>query len=135
MIDTVETNNGNEVDRNELQLWQLIQRDFGVSRNTFKKNHRNRLAKMAKVEGKDEKYVGNLEQNIRIRNRILDNQTIPLHEYPESLKKFTHTETIKEAFTDEKITTYIGNLSDDQIAMLNLLSPAQLISFIEQELK
>lgn len=135
MIDTVETNNGNEVDRNELQLWQLIQRDFGIPRNKFKKNHRGRLAKMAKVEGKDEKYVGNLEQNIRIRDRILNDQTIPLHEYPESLKKFTHIETIKAAFTEEKIAAYVGNLSDHQIEMLNLLSPAQLVSFIEQELK
>ncbi len=134
-MNDLEIKNNQKVDRNDLQLRQLIQNDFGIPRGKFKTKHRDRLAKMAKVDGKDEKYVGSFEQNLRIRQKILDNQTLPLHEYPESLNKFIHAKTIKEAFTDEKISAYISNLSKDQIDMLNLLSPPQLIAFIEKELK
>ena len=44
---------------------------------------------MAKVAGKDEKYTGTLDQNMRIRDRIAKNDIIPLPDYKEAIKSFS----------------------------------------------
>lgn len=43
----------------------------------------------AKGGKKDEKYTGTFDQNMRIRDRILKNDIIPVPDYKEAIKSFS----------------------------------------------
>lgn len=122
-------------DKNEL-LANMVVRQFWVSWQKFSKNNQERLAKMSKVPGKEEKYVGSLEQNNRIRDRILKNDMLPLHEYTEVIKQFSTEQTtaLQAAFSDAQINIYMSNLTTQQIAKFKLLTPQQLVAFLDAEM-
>ena len=92
---------------------------------------------MAKVPGKEEKYVGSLEQNNRIRDRILKNNMIPLHEFSEVIHKFSPEQktAIENTFSDNQVNTYISNLTTQQIEKIKQLTPTQLVGFLDTEMK
>ena len=123
-------------DKNEI-LANMVVRKFWVSRQKFSKNNQERLAKMAKVPGKEEKYVGSLEQNNRIRDRILKNNMIPLHEFSEVIHKFSPEQktAIENTFSDNQVNTYISNLTTQQIEKIKQLTPTQLVGFLDTEMK
>lgn len=123
-----------EVNKNDT-LATMVAKQFWVSRNKFKIANKERLAKMAQVPGKEEKYVWNLNQNMRIRDRILKNDVLPLHEYTNMIKKFSpeHQESMKNAFTEKEVNTYVSNLSEQQILNLNTLPWPKLIWFLKEE--
>lgn len=122
---------------NNDNLTIMVEKQFWVSRNTFKKTNKDWLEKMAKIPGKDEKYTWTLQQNMRIRERILQNNILPLHSYTEMVNKFSpqHQNAIKERFTDKEINTYISNLPKEQIAVFNTMSSPQLIWFLEEQIQ
>ena len=122
-------------DKNEI-LANMVVRQFWVSRQKFSKNNQERLAKMAKVPGKEEKYVGSLEQNNRIRDRILKNDMLPLHEYTEVIKQFSKEQTtaLQAAFSDTQINMYMSNITTKQIEKFKELTPTQLVGFLYDEI-
>jgi len=61
----------------------------------FQKTNQARLAKMANVSEeeyiralKDKDKAKNIEYNIKIRDRILNKDILPLHEYTDIISKF-----------------------------------------------
>ena len=125
-------------------LAKMIQRKFGMNRNTFRNNNTQRLAKMAWVEEseyirarKDKNSEKNIAYNETIRNRILKNDILPLQEVSKVLQKFSpdQQKAIVEAFPDKKINTYLANISPTQLEKFLTLTPTQLVAFLEQELK
>src|SRR5574344_832607 len=94
-----------EIEKKDIQelnkvdtLADMVVKKFKVPRSVFQRNNRAWLAKMAGVTTDEyndsiKKYNGktdirNYTYNIKIRQRILDNDVLPLHDYTESLRKF-----------------------------------------------
>jgi hypothetical protein len=131
----------NEKISNADTLAYMVQKQFGVSRNVFSEKNRARLAKMAEVTIEEyndalSKYNGktdrrNYEYNIKIRQRILDNNIISPTEV--QLQGFDDAGELIRFFGEEKVVAYVGNLSLEQKQMWNTLSLPQKIAFFEAE--
>ena len=141
-METIESQNA-QVSTKDL-LWQMIPKLFGVKkenawtyRKTFSKENKSWLAKMAGVSEDEYRRDKTGKYNMLIRNNILKNKILPLHEYNENIDKLTYVKDIKKNFLgkENQLNTYIANLNIDQIQQLNTLSQVQLISFLENQLQ
>ena len=106
----------------------------------IQKNNKDRLAKMAWVQ----KYDGGInhgEQNTTIANRLRKNDVVPFYDSAKNekqIKNFDEVQNIlknKNLWDQRTMEFYIKNLNDDQIKMLNKLSPLQKALFIAEECK
>lgn len=125
-------------------LWQMIPKLFGVKeknawtyRKTFSKENKSWLAKMAGVSETEYAREKTGKYNILIRNNILNNKILPLHEYNENMDKLTYAKETKKTFLgkENQLNIYIANLNAAQIQQLNTLSQFQLVSFLENQLQ
>ncbi|MFA7298806.1 MAG: hypothetical protein WC010_04140 [Candidatus Absconditabacterales bacterium] len=128
---------------NKDTLAEMVRSKFGVMRNKFKTTNRSRLAKMADVS--EEEYARaqkqdkkkNREYNLKIRNRILNDDMVPLHKDNEVISQFEEGQktALKESFTETQINAYMNNMPEKEISSLKKLSPDQLVGFVEQEME
>lgn len=135
-MNDIESTNKLSVDKYDT-LADLVSKKFWINRNKFKETNHERLVKMSKVEWKNEKYTGTLDQNERIRKRILQGDIISLHSYPEVINKFSieQKRSIISAFPNGEVDTYMSNFTQEQISKFKKLSPIQLVAFLRWEIQ
>lgn len=134
-------------------LYELIQGDFWIPWNTFQKENRPRLAKMAWVTTEEyndsvNKYNGktdvrNYTYNSKIREKIVAaknaKDVLPLNDLYENMNTLSEKqkEAVMKNFSSdkEKVDMYIGNVSPQLMEKLKKLSPAALVAFLEREIQ
>lgn len=121
-------------------LYKMVENKFGVNRTAFRKSNRARLAQMAWVTDKEYKWTE--KQNNAIRNRILANKLIPLPEDNKIVKDAfpKQWENIQVAINQgqlnsQQMIAYATTITDKQKVAFALLSPPQMISFLQEEMK
>ena len=141
-METIESQNA-QVSTKDL-LWQMIPKLFGVRkenawtyRKTFSKENKSWLAKMAGVSEDEYRRDKTGKYNMLIRNNILNNKILPLHEYDKNIDKLIYAKDVEKKFLgkENQLSIYIANLNTEQIQQLNKLSQIQLVSFLENQLQ
>lgn len=119
-------------------FWATSDQEALIKRRDIVKNNQIWLAKMAWVAVYDGK-VNNGKQNIIIADKLRNNDVKPFYDYETNAKKIDDFDEVKIIVKNKNLLQqrdmefYIANLSDKQIAQLNMLSPLQKAFFISEE--